>query len=850
MSAFFGARAPELTPENVRDLKLKPAQTRKMPLHERSSSEVNAARPTIRLVNPTSPPDIYSKSPFPHSSSQVLKPSSPSKLRQQENLNYITIPQPEQRPASRDGTEGGVGLVPKPLHFKGGNRRGSASTTMSTADTLIADSLFSPLSARFSIDSTAKPSAHHYTVENTPGPLEPLEERESSSSIDSRGQEQAQVSGSAPTGPYSLVLSPSMYNSPYDQIKPPTPPKLRRRSSSSGLGFQVSRDPSSSPERGLAGSSQESVLETAQSENQQSRPHKIIRYMSSSESIRPQYASVRPPIAPSRTGSGVGSGEDDEVIAPLGLGRSRSTHMHSASLNSFPSLPRVDKSGLTTILSDSAAPSSSQYEQETPPMTGQTWPRKRRTTIASSAYSESVVSPVTTPIIRQAELEASSSYGSSVESNDSALPAPLFSSSAPIPQKPFHEQPRHTGHSDEMDDTIGELQAPPLREKKSGYLSRQRSHSDLRPGSNRSNMSNFSNRSVAETNRWSVGTFKFPQWAFSFYSGRSGLSSANGSRVTLAGPGYASTNTSRITLGGPPYGTASDSRTSLSRPGSRARHGRSETVNTFATRPASNHSNWETVYTESPASRFVPSIFRPRNRARAQTDASWQTEREDTGDLGIYQIPADSSEPASAAASAPATPTKPTKRSNLRNNFRPQSAQIPKQTIRNITEGSMRGHGPQAPLSTDPSYISFPHLVQNARLSRHLSVWRVPSIDEPFRRDILGRGNRQIVCFCLGFICPLFWVLAAFLPLPERPVENDYADESVWAAQGRHDSVAGGRGKERMTVDAEGWSWVDEKKYLKARWWRTLNRIMSVIGVGIIAVVVSLSSHHVFLINH
>jgi len=88
------------------------------------------------------------------------------------------------------------------------------------------------------------------------------------------------------------------------------------------------------------------------------------------------------------------------------------------------------------------------------------------------------------------------------------------------------------------------------------------------------------------------------------------------------------------------------------------------------------------------------------------------------------------------------------------------------------------------------------------------------------------------------------------LPLPERPVENDYADESVWAAQGRHDSVAGGRGKERMTVDAEGWSWVDEKKYLKARWWRTLNRIMSVIGVGIIAVVVSLSSHHVFLINH
>ncbi|GAB7344101.1 hypothetical protein MBLNU457_2004t1 [Dothideomycetes sp. NU457] len=842
MSAFFGARAPELVPESVRDLKLKPAHSKKMPLHERSSSEVNANRPTIRIVNPTSPPDVYTKSPFPHSSSQILRPSSPSKLRQQENLNYVAYPGHEQSPASSVG----VGLVPEPLHLKSANRRGSASTTMSNADTVVADSLFSPTSARFSTDSCAKGThPHHYTIENPAGPLEPLQERESSSSVEAQEQEQEQeqIAKPATKGPYHLVLSPSMNNSPYDQIKPPTPPKLRRRSSSSGLGFQVTREPSSSPERGLAGSSQESVLNTAQApvQDKPSRPHNIIRYMSSTESIRPQYASVRPPIAPSRTGSGGGSGEDDEVIAPLALGRSRSTHMHSASLPGHSSVPRLDRAALSTITSDSAAsvgPSSSQYEAETPPMTTQTWPRKRRTTVASSTYSDSVVSPVTTPVARPQELEPSSSYGSSVDSNDSALPKPLFSSSAPIPQKPFHEQPRHTGHSDEGDDTIGELQAPPLREKRSGYLVHKRSQSDIRPGSNRSNFSNLSNHSTAETNRWSVSTFKFPQWAFSFYSGRAGLRSANGSRVTLAGPGYASNNASRVTLAGPPYGGPSDSRGSLSRPASRARHGRSETINTFATRPASNHSNWETVYSESPASRFVPSIFRPRNRGRAQTDATWQTEREDTGDLGIYRIPADSSEPASAAASAPVTPTKPSKRSNVRNS-RAQS-QIPKQTIRNVTDGPTRAHGPQVPLSTDPSYFSFPHLIQNARLSRHLSVWRVPSIDEPFSRDILGRGNRQIVCFCLGFICPLLWMLAAFLPLPERPVENDYADESVWAAGGRNDSVVLGRGKERVAADTE-WSWFEEKKYLKAKWWRTLNRIMSVIGVGIIAVIIALA---------
>jgi len=157
----------------------------------------------------------------------------------------------------------------------------------------------------------------------------------------------------------------------------------------------------------------------------------------------------------------------------------------------------------------------------------------------------------------------------------------------------------------------------------------------------------------------------------------------------------------------------------------------------------------------------------------------------------------------------------------------------------------MLAHGQPVPLSTDPSYISLPHLVQNQRLSRHLSLWRVPSIDEPFPREILGRGNRQMLAFCLGFLCPVLWMVAAFLPLPERPLgEHGYTDEHIWAAgAARHDSVAGGRGKERVGLDAaiaDGWSWEDEKRFLKARWWRTLNRVMSFVGVGILAAIVSL----------
>ncbi|KAF2767483.1 hypothetical protein EJ03DRAFT_276017 [Teratosphaeria nubilosa] len=110
-----------------------------------------------------------------------------------------------------------------------------------------------------------------------------------------------------------------------------------------------------------------------------------------------------------------------------------------------------------------------------------------------------------------------------------------------------------------------------------------------------------------------------------------------------------------------------------------------------------------------------------------------------------------------------------------------------------------------------------PHLLPTRRTATNrLSNWRPPSFAESLDTLVRSRCNRQILLFCLGFICPILWMIAAFLPLPHRP-----------ASQGDMEKTLAG--------------FADDKQWLKARWWRTLNRIMSVIGVLVIAAVVSLS---------
>ncbi|KEQ78943.1 hypothetical protein M438DRAFT_284709 [Aureobasidium pullulans EXF-150] len=121
-------------------------------------------------------------------------------------------------------------------------------------------------------------------------------------------------------------------------------------------------------------------------------------------------------------------------------------------------------------------------------------------------------------------------------------------------------------------------------------------------------------------------------------------------------------------------------------------------------------------------------------------------------------------------------------------------------------------------------YTTPPHLAPSRRLSHRLSTWRAPSFDEALNTLIISRGNRQILFFCLGFLCPVLWMVAAFLPLPLRPMEASMNNLEA--------------SMQDFSSEVEG---EKKRRYLKARWWRNLNRIMSFVGVAIIGAIVALA---------
>ncbi|KAI9677615.1 MAG: hypothetical protein M1817_006569 [Caeruleum heppii] len=114
--------------------------------------------------------------------------------------------------------------------------------------------------------------------------------------------------------------------------------------------------------------------------------------------------------------------------------------------------------------------------------------------------------------------------------------------------------------------------------------------------------------------------------------------------------------------------------------------------------------------------------------------------------------------------------------------------------------------------------------LQHDRRATTLSVWEAPKLEPRMENNFFSRRSLQVSMFCIGFIFPFAWMIAAFLPLPPKPATSP-------SMSGRPDI------EQALERDVGP---IDEMRYANARWWRNLNRVMSVVGLFIIGAIIAL----------
>ncbi|PYH98891.1 hypothetical protein BO71DRAFT_13647 [Aspergillus ellipticus CBS 707.79] len=119
-----------------------------------------------------------------------------------------------------------------------------------------------------------------------------------------------------------------------------------------------------------------------------------------------------------------------------------------------------------------------------------------------------------------------------------------------------------------------------------------------------------------------------------------------------------------------------------------------------------------------------------------------------------------------------------------------------------------------------------PHLFPDRRVNGPRAGTRgAPSLDSRME-SLFGRRNIQVWSFCVGFVFPLAWLIASFLPLPDKPDPN-VVEEDV-------------ENQLEMTLRLRLRD-LERKRYENARWWRNLNRWMNPLGLVIITIVITLA---------
>ena len=443
--------------------------------------------------------------------------------------------------------------------------------------------------------------------------------------------------------------------------------------------------------------------------------------------------------------------------------------------------------------------------------------RRRRT----SAPIESIISSSSPIRAGTSSEEEAGDMTLGVFREQSAKPQPLFkqqtqNSPASVDKKydgPLPPIPPIPSDSDENVDRVSGLPSPSLRPKRSGYSLRRRSHSTP-------------SRRISESDRWSHASSIFPVWAKHFYGHGAALMSA--SKISLSAPGP-----------------------SRGRDQGHERNASQWTERSITSRLGTGYSEIEGP--ESPtSSHFLPSIFRPRTRGRANTDGGSRklqkkshnkrhgppnvADENRPDSMGIFRDPLPESRQGDDTLPSGQPKWGVLKDDSERQRQRP----LPRKYSKQRRWNEMEFPRPMTKDRLSDFHIQDPHLAPTTRSSYRMSMWRAPSFVESLDTLWRSRCNRQILLFALGFLFPPFWLLGAILPIPQKPMSaKEYEVEKGKFGEGQSEEDIQAAMMKHEAGDAEK-RWREEKAWHKGRWWRWLNRIMSVIGVLVIAGVVSL----------
>ncbi|KAI0480798.1 hypothetical protein GGR56DRAFT_290636 [Xylariaceae sp. FL0804] len=130
------------------------------------------------------------------------------------------------------------------------------------------------------------------------------------------------------------------------------------------------------------------------------------------------------------------------------------------------------------------------------------------------------------------------------------------------------------------------------------------------------------------------------------------------------------------------------------------------------------------------------------------------------------------------------------------------------------------------------SSIWSPHLRTDRRRTSHrYSMFAPPSIAWSAGSGLLGKRNIQVALFVLGFGIPFAWMIAAFLPLPRKP-DLEMRQRGTSTTQFYVPEEPEPLPREVAEID--------DKSFQSARWWRNLNRFMSIVGLLVLGAVAAL----------